>query len=382
MSGRKPLVVAVVIAAVAVVGIGLYLLIHQKSHHQAVPPPSSTPAGVGGPGVTALKAPTSGLIDPFGLPPAPYLADHSVETFVALAYWSDLQTSPGGPIVHPNAIDRAIIAARAAGPDVAVKIRFFAGIHAPGWAKAATGTPISIQDSQGSGQGAASGGTIPPFWTSSFQQAYADVQAKLAAQYDAVPEVRDITISACSTIFAEPFIRQADAAASRQALLAGGYSDQASRSCLRASILAHRVWRYTHSSMAFNPYQAIAADGSWHVDEAFTEGTMDFCRAQLGARCVLENNSVRAPISRLGPQYERMYAHMHALGAPITFQTATPNRIGCLVAAECPPGVESVLDWATSFGATAVELPSQFDLRDAGGVLLPYDLRLKANAAA
>jgi hypothetical protein len=324
------------------------------------------------PATAGLKPAITGLIDPFGYPPAQLVSSRTISAFVVLAYWKDLQPQPGGPLVHPNAIDQAIEQARAAGTGLAVKIRFFAGIHSPAWVLNLDGGPVQV-----SGAGVSS--AVPRFWTSSFQQAYADIQTKLAAAYDAVPEVREVTISSCMTIFAEPFIRQAESSATRQALLDAGYTDSANRACLQNSIdTHHRVWKHTRSSLAFNPYQEINADGSMRIDEAVTDSFMDYCRRQLGSACVLENNSVRAPITRLGPAYAGMYAHMRQLGSPITLQTATPSRIGCLVTAECPTGVEGVLDWATSEGATALELPSDL-ARYAVTFLQPYDNRLSAN---
>jgi hypothetical protein len=334
---------------------------------------STLPANAG------LKPAITGLIDPFGYPPGSLVSSRTISAFVVMAYWGDLQPQPGGPLVHPNAIDQAIAEARASGTGVGVKIRFFAGIHAPAWALNLDGPPVSIA---GGAAAAGAGGAVPRFWTTAYQRAYADIQTKLAAAYDAVPEVREVTISACMTIFAEPLLRQAEQPANRRALLDAGYTDSANRACLQNSIDTHRqVWKHTRSSMAFNPYQEINSDGTWRTDESVTSSLMDYCRQQLGPACVLENNSVRAPITKLGPAYGRMYAYMRQLGSPITLQTATPERLGCLLSSECPAGVEGVLDWAVSEQATALELPADL-ARYAAAFLEPYDGRLNANLRA
>jgi hypothetical protein len=389
MPNRTRLIAGGAAAAVVVAGIGYGIYRSQSgggghASHAATGMQPSAPASGPEAGATStlpatagLKPAITGLIDPFGYPPAPLVSSRTISAFVAMANWRDLQPQPGGPLVHPNAIDQAIAQARASGTGLAVKIRFFAGIHSPAWVLNLDGAPVPIATA-----GATSQQLAPRFWTSSYQQAYADIQAKLAAAYDAVPEVREVTISACMTIFAEPFIRQMESAATRRGLLDAGYSDSANRACLRNSIDTHHlVWKHTRSSLAFNPYQEINADGSARTDESVTDSFMDYCRQQLGLGCVLENNSVRAPITRLSPAYGRMYAHMRQLGSPITLQTATPDRIGCLLTTECPAGTEGVLDWATSEGATALELPSDL-ARYAAAFLQPFDARLSANLRA
>jgi hypothetical protein len=73
---------------------------------------------------------------------------------------------------------------------------------------------------------------------------------------------------------------------------------------------------------------------------------MQYCRAVLGERCVLENNSASDP-----PKYPRMYTAMRQLGNPTSFQTATSAKVGDLFA---------VLDWAVAQGANSVELPQGY----------------------
>ena len=50
-------------------------------------------------------------------------------------------------------------------------------------------------------------GTLGPFWTEEYIDAYAELQRLLAARYDDNPLVRDNAISGCMTVFAEPFQR-------------------------------------------------------------------------------------------------------------------------------------------------------------------------------
>lgn len=320
--------------------------------------------------VAARTKPTiAGLISTSGYPDPSYYG--AVRDVVIKAYWADLQPAQGGPIAADNAIDQAIARVQslnAANPGLGMrlKVRLFAGIHAPGWAKSIGGAPIPITDPQGGASG-----TIGRFWLPVYGTAYQDLQNKLAAKYDGVAELTDVVVARCTTVYSEPFIRDASNAGSRAALLAAGFTWQADEQCELDQMDAHQAWAHTRSSVAFNPYQKIASDGSWTTDEAFTEQAMDHCRQSLGARCVLENNSIRWP--ELGGAYATMYAHMSALGAPITFQTATldPDRIGDLA---------ETLAWAVRVGADAVELPGGYPRVAGPSLLAPYDQDLRGNA--
>src|SRR5438445_673179 len=107
----------------------------------------------------------------------------------------------------------------------------------------------------------------------------------------------------------------------------------------REQIDGHKVWAQTHADVDFSPYQNIERKGVNSVDEGFTESMMDYCRTTLGARCVLENNSIRTPVQA---NYAAMYDRIKQMGPPISFQTANPNKIGDLL---------TTLMWAAQQGA-------------------------------
>ncbi len=294
---------------------------------------------------TALKPVLRGLLDRGGPPPAAF--DTLLAGFVVNVHWADVQPSAGGPLTADNAIDRAIAQVRqlnAAGAHLGLKIRFFAGIWAPDWAKNIDGPPVTVRDPI-----SGTSGTVGRFWTEGFGRAYQDLQAKLAARYDGVPEIREVTISRCTTVFAEPFIRDAGDPGTLRRWLDAGFTVGADRTCHREQIQAHTAWQHTHSDLAFNPYQVINPDGTRRTDESFTEQMMSYCRQLLSARCVLENNSLRWPV---GPLYEQMYGAMKTLGPPIAFQTAVMKRVGDLQAA---------LRHAVMLGANSVELPGGYE---------------------
>jgi len=313
--------------------------------------PSTTIPGSGTPGVTApsppgLKPVIRGLIDRNGAPPAGY----PINAWVIQVNWADLQPQPSGPIASGNAIDKAVAQVRtmnAGGGHMALKLRVYAGINSPGWAKQLGGPPFPVVDNSSRGRS----GMAPRFWTLQFEQAYAALQVALAARYDNVPEIREVVISQCSTVFDEPFERQVGDRGTRDSMLAAGYTFAADQACQQAEVNAHNAWKKTSSDLAFNPFQSpegFASGNGKALDLTLPQTIMRYCRQQLGARCVLENNSLSAPPKSA---YSQLYQEMNAVGPPITFQTLPPNRVGDL---------KIVLGLAADLGAASVELPVSY----------------------
>jgi hypothetical protein len=310
--------------------------------------PGPSTSGTPAPSATAtspqlLKPMIQGLIDRVG-PPSRSLAT-AVSAFVVNVTWAELQPSAYGPLAAGNPIDSAITAARAFPGGMSVKIRLLTGVDAPAWVKQLDGGPVSVYSAQDH-----VGGTIGRFWTTDFGRAYSDLWDKLAAKYDAAPAIREITASRCMTVFAETFLRDTSDPSTVSNLLAAGFTMAADHTCIAQEIAAGTAWKHTRVGVAFNPYQEILAGGTVRTDEVFTSSMMEYCRSVLGPQCVLENNSIRWP--PLDNAYTDMYAAMQALGAPISFQTATEARIGDLA---------QTLAWAVTTGADAVELPQGYE---------------------
>jgi hypothetical protein len=345
------------LAAAAAAGFILAACGTSQPQATTTPTPAATPTL----SPVAIKPALAGLLSRDGPPPAAFGSVFG--GFVVNVAWAQLQASAGADIAANNPIDQAIAQLRqldATGKD-GLKIRLLAGTSAPDWLKNLGGSPITVLDPT-----TGTAGTIGRFWSADFGAAYNDLMTKLAARYDSVPEVREITISRCTTVYAEPFIRDAASPMTVSNLLAAGFTVAADQQCQRDEIAAHDVWKGTRSDLSFNPYQVLGGT-SRQVDEVFTEQMMDLCRSTLGARCVLANNSLRVP-----PLYPDMYNHMKALGPPIAFQTASLNRVGNL---------GSALDAAITLGAGSVELPSGFD-KTPLSALATYDQRLAAQAPA
>lgn len=281
--------------------------------------------------------------------PPPKSMQSVVHAYVVRVNWADLQSAQGGPIAPNNAIDQAI--ARVNQPDfvalgMALKLRVFAGVGAPDWAKSIGGPPLTVYGSPDDGGGT---GTIGRFWTADFAAAYADLQSKLAAKYDGVSAIREITISRCTTFYDEPFVRNFADKRNVAVLTAAGYTTAADKQCIVDSIAEHNVWKQTTSDLDFNPMPLIAYP-TGRRDLAFTDSVMDQCRSILGVRCGLQNNSLSSS-KLVNTLYTQMYAHMTLLGPPVILQTARSSVIGT---------VADVLTAAVKIGATSVELPNGY----------------------
>jgi hypothetical protein len=292
-----------------------------------------------------------GLVDRGGIPADPT----QVHAFVLHDTWADLQPRPGAALPANNKIDQTIakvaaINQRVPSAHLVFKLRIDAGIHAPAWVKSLGGPPVTVRDPT---DGVA--GTIGRFWTPAYGQAYAALEQELAARYDSVPSLEEVTIDRCTTVYDEPFIRDIKDPSTVSALRAAGYSAARDAQCQRDEINAQLVWHHTRSGLALNPYDMIPAAGSPTVDVNFTVSIMDYCRRALGQGCVLENFSLRYP--PLNGSYSTLYDQMHRLGGPIAFQTATPRKVGNLPA---------TIQLAAQLGGVAVELPQGYNAQELG----------------
>ena len=312
-----------------------------------------------------------GILDRDGQPDAVW--QPAVNGYVIKVGWRELQAIQAGEITDGNPIDHALTSVRQVNatrgpnePKLSLKLRIFTGDESPEWAKNLDGPPFYVEDpADGSPI------TIGRFWTSNFDAAYRDLHTKLAARYDGVPEIRDVVVARCMLGSAEPYLRQPSSSMTTNNLRYAGFTTAADQACHRAEVDAHKVWSRTTSSVAFNPYTQINADGSTKVNGAWTDQMIDYCRSSLGTRCVLENNSIRD--GSQGANYPAMYTKIKAKGAPIAFQTAAPSRIGSLC---------NTTAWAIGQGAGAVEVPDNYT-KDPGVTLAglrAYDVALEGTA--
>ncbi len=311
-------------------------------------PTSGPPSGSSGPVTTGVKPIIRGLIDRQGEPPKSVL--DVVHAYVVKVNWADLQPQENGPIATDNAIDKAIARVRQSDYrqiGMLLKLRVFAGVNAPDWVKRLGGAPIQYTNNQAGGS--ISGGTIGRFWNTESQQAYAQFQQKLAAKYDRVPEIREITMSGCTTLFDEPFVRQPGEAGNAEKLTAAGYTAAEDKACILSAMKAHEVWRHTTTDVDFSPFPDVEG-GTDQRDVDYTIEMMNTCRQLLGIRCGLQNNALSTD-KLANKDFTQMYEAMAKLGSPLIFQTAARKRIG---------DPEQTLTAAVNYGANSVELPQGY----------------------
>ncbi|MCE7936881.1 hypothetical protein DYH10_03815 [Candidatus Saccharibacteria bacterium CPR2] len=314
--------------------------------------------------VSSLKPPIQGVATRSG-PPTSHTS--FINSYVVNINWSDLQPASASGFV-PDKIKSAIDAAKL--KKATIKLRIFAGDKSPTWVKNLDGSPVTYYEPEDAKQPSYQ---IPRFWTPNYKRAYTDLHKKISAWFDRSPYVRDITINGCMTVYAEPLIRGASDTRNITNLHAAGFTLEKDKQCQKDQIAAHSIYKYTRSSIALNPYQAINDNNTVSMDVNFTNSLMDYCRQTLGNRCVLANNSIRdasTTSSPLGDNYTVMYSHMKSKGAPITFQTATSNKIGNWI---------NTLNWAeATMGANMVELNSDYGTYDAT-TLQQFDAKFEQN---
>jgi hypothetical protein len=341
--------------------IGVVALVIAGALSQAAGLQAQTRASAGACASTpGIKPLIRGLVDrgPVNsgvVPPAAGLQASSINVD-----WSTLEPTRG--VLVPTDADPIWAATQAAGC-TPIRIRVLAGIATPDWVVADSGG-VLVTNPYGDSNTPQTAGD---FWTPAYEADYDQFEQLLADRYEAVPDVAEFVVSRCALFYPEPFILGTSVATNDTALLAAGYTEAADQQCEQEEIdTANADWPTTRIGVSFNPYQTLAAATNSKgyaigTDEAYTQQMMAYCRSTLGQRCVLENDSIRDPISAVGapqPYYSEMYAAMSALGAPIAFQTATAGGLGDLWA---------TLEWAAQQHAASVELPLDGTYPTSGG---------------
>lgn len=336
-----------------------------------------------------MKAPIHGLIDlgqvladDMPEPPSNTLyyvcrRQTAMSGIVVNDTWEHMQPSDGLTI-NTSSIDAALAAIAAynakPGRHLGVRLRIWAGIDAPLWAKNIGGAPIRICD-QDLVPASTPSPTITPcpsvgirtvgrFWSNAYETAWRTFVSELAKTYDADARVREFSLSSCSSLTAEPFVQPEDTY-SRAHLMTARYSDAKYRACLLNAVKLdyEPYWHQTPVDFSFNPFREI--DGKPATDLAFTETAIDECRAVAGSRCILLNETMAkftpppAPNPSQTPttaqSYYEMWNYMKRQGGSITFQTSAPVKL--LAAWQTNrAGWNAAVRLAGRFGASSLEL--------------------------
>ena len=246
--------------------------------------------------VTGFKPPLRGLLNRKGVPTgstyAPYRPSLGGYVIGSAGYvtWASLQTSQAqntaGTIAGhnadfsgSNAIDTAILEMRAYnqanGTSQGLKLRIAMGINSPTWAQSLGGAGFYAETNQ---QGTVTAsGTCPLFWTSAFGTAAANFEAALIAAYDSVPEILEVVLARCQTVFTEPMIRQqiADPTYLSNATAAGFHYPSGST---QTSVMVAAGYVSEASGAQRQVTDGVTTSGS----KAFTSATASFVVGDVG----------------------------------------------------------------------------------------------------
>ncbi len=122
------------------------------------------------------------------------------------------------------------------------------------------------------------GGTLGQWWKSGYRSAWASLQQALAARYDSNPVLREVAVSSCTTLTAEPFVM---APATIALATADGWTTAAQQACLDGAFKDYGPWMRTAIYYPMNPLS-----GSMTV----TDEVMQRCASSStsgGPSCVL-----------------------------------------------------------------------------------------------
>jgi len=296
--------------------------------------------------------------------------------------WQHMQPKGEGRPIDTTSVDAALDAVAAyngkPGRSLGVRLRVWAGIDAPQWAKAIGGSPIRICD-QNAVPATSAARTAPAptacpavairtvgrFWSNAYERAWRTFEKQLAQTYDADPRVNEVSLSSCSSLTSEPFVEPEDAF-SKASLIVNGYSDAKYKACLMHAVQLDYVpfWHQTPVDFSFNPFREIQPSPPI-TDLPFTKAAIDACRAAAGSRCILLNETMGkftpppspAPSQTpsLAADYYAMWRYMKRRGGSITFQTASPPNL--LLAWQTNfAGWNSAVWLGSGFGASSLEL--------------------------
>ena len=313
----------------AALGLGLVLLAactRPGEPEPGPPAPTATPA-------PTSPTPTEGRLKPVGAglyyngEPQPAFA--AIDHAVLGGPWADFEPRPGdfsGP-----GWDRVKAALRDQ-PDYKFRLRIRAGRGAPDWAKRLGGSCVRVQ-----GPNSQIPSCVPRFWTDAFLDAYERLMREVARRYDREPRILDVVNSACTTTWAEPFIRTGRNRTANLALWEAGLNQASDRRCFERSMeIMDQAFRSTRISLATHQVWQIVVgpDGppsgmrpSWPEERAL----LNDLHRRYGAKLVVQNNGLGGnegcPNAEPLANAASMWCWLAALPPPKGFQTEGNRKL-------------------------------------------------------
>ncbi len=309
--------------------------------------------------------------------------------FVVDVNWSDLQSYKNAPI-NPNIIDTAISFVQqvnAMYPDLNLhlKIRLYCGCFSPAWV--INSNPLFHKPGVGYENTPQSDTIMACWWKKDFLKDFKDLEKKLAAKYDTVKVLEEVTTSACGTFSAETIVHQFSGQTTGsnsknnavylyniQHALAAGFTNNADINAQKTSMDAMHAWKHTRVEFIFDSYEYINSDTTVTLRNDISKQLIDYFITSFGKQAVLGNNSIRQstdsaylPGGITYDLFEYMSDYRKNNNIPLTFQTALIDRVGNL-----PATIQECIN----FNAGCVELPDGFDTVLVKSQIKKYDQKL------
>jgi hypothetical protein len=312
--------------------LGLLLVLLLGACTRSEPPQPPAPGPAPAPTTTsppvrnqALKAAGAGLYYTDTPQPGFPFIDHAVVG----GAWADFEPRPGdfsGP-----GWDRVDAALRER-PTAKFRLRIMAGREAPDWAKRLGGSCVQLE-----APASQLPACVPRFWTDAFLDAYGRLMTEVARRYDHNQRVLDVVNSACTTVWAEPFIRTGRNPAANQALWVAGLNQASDRRCFERSMeLMDQAFKTTRISLATHlVWQVVVGqdggrtgmEASWPAEREL----LNELRSRYGAKLVVQNNGLGGnegckggePLASAGS----MWCWLATLSPPKGFQTEGSRKL-------------------------------------------------------
>jgi hypothetical protein len=287
-------------------------------------PPTTSPAPVAR---GTLKPVGAGLY--YTANAEPQAGFQTIDHSVVGGPWADFEPRPGsfsGP-----GWDRVEAALRDR-PDHKFRLRIMAGRGSPDWAKRLGGSCIQIE-----APSSQIPSCVPRFWTDTFLDAYRRLMTEVARRYDREPRILDVVNSACTTTWAEPFIKTGYNRSANLALWEAGLNQASDRRCFEQSMeIMDGAFRSTRISLATHQVWQIVVGpeghpsgmrGSWPEERAL----LNELRSRYGAKLVVQNNGLGGnegcrggePLATAGS----MWCWLATLPPPKGFQTEGNRKL-------------------------------------------------------